>query len=212
MVFGTAGAAEVETWNRYPRALSVAPGALTALVLFWIMQWLVTVPLGVIVDPPPFIIKFERVIQDTPPETKSVDPLPKPQPIDPPPPMPRDAFDPLGEEGASVFEPPTEGVGLKIDPMTKGGGVGGSTGSPVPVVRVEPAYPPRALRAGIEGYVHVRFRVTQAGTVGEVEVIDARPPNIFEREAVRAVRKWRYTPGAAADMAPLEIRLNFELP
>ena len=61
-------------------------------------------------------------------------------------------------------------------------------------MRVDPIYPVRAKQQGIEGYVDLRFTITPVGTIGDVEVIRSKPPYIFDREAVRAVRKWRYNP------------------
>lgn len=64
----------------------------------------------------------------------------------------------------------------------------------LPLVRVEPRYPARALRRGKEGYVILSFTINSAGRVEDIQVVEAQPENWFEEEAVRALRKWKYRP------------------
>ncbi len=63
-----------------------------------------------------------------------------------------------------------------------------------PLVRVPPDYPVKALMDGTEGYVILRFTVTETGSVEDPEVLRAEPPNMFERAARRAVLRWKYQP------------------
>ena len=63
-----------------------------------------------------------------------------------------------------------------------------------PKVNIKPDYPQRALRAGIEGEVTLRFTITPEGRVDNLRVTAAEPPGVFEREARRAVRRWRFEP------------------
>jgi protein TonB len=63
-----------------------------------------------------------------------------------------------------------------------------------PIVRVPPQYPVRALERGVEGWVLVEFEITEIGTVENPVVLDADPPNIFNRAATKAVVKWKYKP------------------
>ena len=63
-----------------------------------------------------------------------------------------------------------------------------------PVVRVTPVYPPRAQEKGIEGWVVVEFTVTESGSVADASIVDASPKRIFNRAALRAIRKWKYKP------------------
>ncbi|KGM53144.1 energy transducer TonB [Lysobacter daejeonensis GH1-9] len=60
-----------------------------------------------------------------------------------------------------------------------------------------PRFPPEALRSGQSGEVQVEFTVGTDGTVTAARVVRANPPRIFDREAVNAVRKWRFQPVAA---------------
>ena len=108
----------------------------------------------------------------------------------------------------------------KMDlPIAKGGpflGGGGSGDSEVmPLVRIEPQYPRKAAMRGIEGWVQLKFDVTEAGTVANVHVTNASPPNIFESSARRALLKWKYKPkmvdGKPAFRRGLRVQLNFTL-
>jgi len=67
-------------------------------------------------------------------------------------------------------------------------------GDIIPVVVIRPMYPRDAAISGIEGWVKVEFTITEAGTVKEPRVVDARPPRIFNREAIRAILKWKFKP------------------
>ncbi|AOH35729.1 energy transducer TonB [Luteimonas sp. JM171] len=57
-----------------------------------------------------------------------------------------------------------------------------------------PRYPPEALRAGQGGEVLVEFTVNPDGSVANARVVRADPPRVFDREAVAAVRRWRFEP------------------
>ncbi|WP_149195697.1 energy transducer TonB [Luteimonas suaedae] len=60
-----------------------------------------------------------------------------------------------------------------------------------------PRYPPDALRSGQGGEVLVEFTVGADGSVSNARVVRADPPRVFDREAVAAVRRWRFEPVAA---------------
>ena len=57
-----------------------------------------------------------------------------------------------------------------------------------------PRYPPDALRAGTAGEVLVEFTVGTDGTVTDARVLRANPARTFDREALNAVRRWRFEP------------------
>jgi protein TonB len=67
-------------------------------------------------------------------------------------------------------------------------------GDIIPVVVIRPMYPRDAAISGIEGWVKVEFTITEVGTVKEPRVIDADPARIFNREAIRAILKWKFKP------------------
>jgi len=63
----------------------------------------------------------------------------------------------------------------------------------VPLVRLNPDYPPNALRRGITGWVQLRFDITDNGTVENVRVA-VSTNEIFEQPSIAAVQRWRYVP------------------
>lgn len=71
----------------------------------------------------------------------------------------------------------------------------------MPIYRVEPNYPTRALRRNIEGYVIVKFDISEQGRPFNIEVIESKPSNIFNREAIRAVKRWKYQPNVVDGQA-----------
>ena len=91
------------------------------------------------------------------------------------------------------------GLALEIPAMDIDVGLAVGTGIQmgrelIPLVRIPPEYPQRALARQAEGYVILRFTVTETGSVVDPEVIRAEPPGFFELEARRAILRWKYQP------------------
>jgi len=66
-----------------------------------------------------------------------------------------------------------------------------------PLVRFPPEYPMAAQVSRIEGFVLLRFTVTETGSVADPEVLRSEPPGIFDRAAIRSVMRWKYQPQLA---------------
>ncbi len=64
----------------------------------------------------------------------------------------------------------------------------------MPLNDVRPEYPYRARQRGIEGHIKLAFTITAAGKVENIRVVEASPPNVFDREARRAASRWRFAP------------------
>jgi len=101
-----------------------------------------------------------------------------------------------------------------------GGDPGGGTGSgfgaeAIPLVRVNPLYPPRAQSRGIEGWVLLQFTISPQGTTKDIEILDADPKGYFERAAKDAVQKYKYKPriedGVAVDWPGVQLVISFEI-
>jgi protein TonB len=71
--------------------------------------------------------------------------------------------------------------------------VGGQIRQPQLILRIEPEYPPLAVRAHIQGVVILEATVGEDGDVAEVRVLRSPSP-ILDRAAEAAVRQWRYSP------------------
>ncbi|MBA3564358.1 MAG: energy transducer TonB [Gammaproteobacteria bacterium] len=124
-------------------------------------------------------------------------PEPEAPPPDAPPPR-MDSIDPASET-INIAATPVE-----ADINIGGIGLGASDGDYLPVVKVAPIYPRRALARGIEGYVVVEFTVTKSGTVRDVSVVEAEPADIFDEAAVEAALKFKYKP-RVVDGQPIEV-------
>ncbi|MFC7520040.1 energy transducer TonB [Xanthomonas populi] len=66
-----------------------------------------------------------------------------------------------------------------------------------PISTPAPRYPPEALRAGTSGEVLVELTVGTDGSITASRILRANPPRVFDREALNAVKRWRFEPVAA---------------
>ena len=66
--------------------------------------------------------------------------------------------------------------------------------SVVPIVRVAPRYPQRALEDGLSGAVCLEFAVERDGTPKDIVVLGSTS-TVFERPALAAFARWKYPPG-----------------
>ena len=78
-----------------------------------------------------------------------------------------------------------------------------------------PYYPRKALRLGYEGYVNIQFDIAKDGTVLDPYVVESSPPGVFERAAIKAVRKWVYEApvfnGQNVNVNNVTVKLGFNL-
>jgi periplasmic protein TonB len=80
--------------------------------------------------------------------------------------------------------------------------------------KVSPAFPQRAMRQRLEGWVELSFTVTASGDVADIKVVDAKPRREFDREAIRALSQWKFSPrieNGKAVAATARQRLEFKL-
>jgi protein TonB len=116
-------------------------------------------------------------------------------------------------------------AGLGAEFGSAGGGGGDGRGAlafsaglsdrdPLPLVRVEPEYPPQARQRRLEGWVQVRFTISTAGSVRDAAVVKSSN-SLFERNAVQAVSKWKYQPqlreGKPAEAPGQQVVLRFKM-
>ena len=91
-----------------------------------------------------------------------------------------------------------------------------ATGTAAPVLtrRVEPVYPAEARRTRRQGWVDVIFTVQPDGSVVGASVADADPRYVFDRAALAAVGRWRFSPGTQdgkAVASQVRQRIEFRL-
>ena len=199
----------IENAHALRYAISVAAGLVTTLLLILLMQALIKSDMNPFSDPGKgHVIEFVRLQEEVEVPLRRTPPrLPPPDKM--PPDMPKPEFDGKGTKGVEIEpeEPPVEPElvrpGFKTD------------GEYLPITKVAPVYPRRAQQRGIEGYVLLEFVVTTSGAVRDPVVIDAKPPGIFDRAAIRAALKFKYKP-KVANGEPVEVSgvrnlLKFEL-
>ena len=105
---------------------------------------------------------------------------------------------------------------LNLRGNLSGFGMAGGTDTDVlPLVRIPPDYPPRALSRGIEGWVRVQFTISTNGSVKDAVVVAADPQNVFDAAALAAIARWRYNPrivnGEAVERVGVQTEIRFEL-
>lgn len=79
-------------------------------------------------------------------------------------------------------------------PATPAAAASSGSNELVVVSQASPRYPPAALRARESGSVQVEFTVGTDGSVTSARVVSANPPRTFDREALAAIKKWRFQP------------------
>ena len=184
------------------------------LMLFYAMQSLIN-NAGVQMDEIEggYVLDFVR-IKDT--EKIEVDEenntrLPNPQA---PPPMP----DQMDEDRVKPGQLQLNLSGVNIsNQLDIGGGIGFDNidGDYLPLVKVAPTYPRRALRRGLEGWVIIEFTVDKTGKVVDPIVVESNPPNVFDNAALKAVLRFKYKPRVVDDkpvaVAGVQHKISFNL-
>ncbi len=157
-------------------------------------------------------VDFVRVKRDENVEVKEQKPKKPPKPDTPPPTAPPQSQNDVNPNAISTAMAP-----LAADSSMNMGGMsfGNADGDYLPIVKVAPIYPRRALTRGLEGWVLLEFTVTKLGTVVDIKVLESDPPNIFDKAAVSAAAKFKYKPkvvnGEPIDTAGVLHRISFEL-
>lgn len=177
---------------RYGAALAAA--VLITFSLFWLMQYLIIGQSARLDEGEKVrLIDFVRLQRDTQTETKDRKPPDRPPPPEAPPEPPR--------MQASDVNPTGNSVDIGAMPLDTGLNLAGpgALGPPadaeaIPLFRMAPQYPERAASRGIEGYVIMEFTITETGGVTNIKVVEANPPGMFDRAAIRAMEKWKYKP------------------
>lgn len=195
-------------------AVSVVISVLVTLALFWFMQWLITSGEKELARPEDRLqVEIVRVRQDEEVQERQREPPRPPQPDERPPPPPM--------EQLRTTRPNLGGVGIstpQIDTgVTGGAGIGSmQEGDPIPVATIPPQYPRDALMQGIEGWVRIEFTIMPDGSVSDARVVDAEPRRgIFDREALRAISRWRFRPevrdGVAVEAPGRRVTIEFTM-
>ncbi len=180
------------------RLLLVAPvGILLAFLVFWVMQWMIQPePQNDQASDGVAMVDFIRAMKDSQSENKQRNVKEPPKPKIPPmmqaPALLKSAPQKIDISIPNLNSSLASFKGDAMGGMLAGFGFGDS--DVIPLVQVEPRYPPQAISRKIEGYVMVRLQISKLGSVEGVEVVDAKPRGVFEREAIKAAWRYRFKP------------------
>lgn len=194
---------------RYGAAIVL--GGVVTFVLLMVMRGVIANPEATLEETGPgHIVELVQVQEDRDVIVESKLPEPPKPPDEPPPDLPPQAVDSDVSIGVGIGD-------VNLDSNFDIGGVGGfaTDGEYLPIIKVQPVYPRRALQRGIEGFVVVEFVVTATGSVIDPVVVEAEPPNIFDRAALQAAVKFKYKPrmvdGKPVAVAGVQNIIRFEL-
>lgn len=91
----------------------------------------------------------------------------------------------------------------------------GQTQQAIPLHRVDPYYPRKALQRRIEGYVVISFDIGLSGKPENINIEEADPARVFNREALNAIKRWKYQPlvvnGVAQKRRGQRVKLEFRI-
>lgn len=193
---------------RYPFAVGVGFGL--NVFMFWTMFSLTNVSFD-IEAVEATRIEFTRMVRDTQTETRRQEKVER-EPPPATPDLPQLSVSSGAVESNLVTLAPVVDTSSAMQGMSIGAT---SDRDVVPLVRINPDYPQRALSRGIEGWVQVQFTITETGSVADAVVVAADPPNIFDDAAIKAILRWRYNPkveeGVPVSRVGMQTILRFNL-
>lgn len=208
---------EILTGEEQPRSMAVLLLILVILLHFWLGLWLLKPteqlpekkPMKIMevallaapgqkpVTRPPVSVKpapakkppVKKAVKKKMPVIKKPAEIPKPQSMveEKLPVLPSDLpAKPAVSEAKPVSKPVDRGASeKKTDSKTVISGV-------VPLSLVHPKYPSRAVNRHIEGWVKIEFTISTTGTVTDPMIVASQPAEIFDYEALKAIKKWKF--------------------
>jgi len=192
--------------------LAALAAVFTTFGILWIMQILIATGKGAITSKyEGRFVDFVRIEKDESLDTKTLKPKKPPEPEQPPPDTPPQ----LDEIDASVQTVNIGAVDTEVGVNVGGiGGFNAAEGEYLPIVKVAPIYPNRALTRGIEGYCIVEYIVTRNGTTKDPKVVECTS-SLFANASIKASAKFKYKPrvinGQPIDVPGVMHKITFEL-
>jgi protein TonB len=210
---------ETLSLNKSGDYVRLAIGLLLGLVitagLFWMMQYLIaTADRSLNESKTGALLDFVRLKRDETIQRRQLKPKKPPLPEAPPPqpPTPKlESLDPSAEKIAISAVP----VETDIE-MSGGFSLGVGEGDYLPIVKVAPIYPARALQRGLEGFCVVMYTVTNLGTIKDPVIIESQcTSSLFHRSSLQAALKFKYKPrvidGEAVEVPGVQNKFTYEI-
>lgn len=133
------------------------------------------------------------------------------EPETPPPETVQPSMDDLSVEMDAVATISPVAAKIAINTST---GLNSTDGEYLPMNKIQPDYPRRALSRGIQGYCTVEYTVTKTGATRNVKVVDC-PKSIFARNSIKAAERFKYKPrivdGEAVPVAGVRNKFTYRL-
>ena len=150
-------------------------------------------------------VEIQRIIEK--PEKPEVDETPPPE-------IPEQDFDKIDGNAAVGAVSALGKIRAKLD-LELGSGLQVTDGEYLPIVKVAPTYPRRALSRGIEGYAVIEYTVTKQGTVRDPKVVESEPQGVFDKAALKSAARYKYKPrvinGEPVEVPGVRTKITFKL-
>lgn len=195
--------------------ISMAMAGGITLGLFYFMQFLIAT--GEAFDERVSVVK---IVDATMPEIELevIEEIDKPEPIEE---MEQEQPD-IQERQTTLDSGPSlniERASVEIDTGLElsNASISATDGDYLPLVAIAPQYPTRAAQRGIQGWCLVSFTVDGLGNVVEdsITVVDAEPPNIFDRSSLRAAARFKFQPrvvdGQGVEVSGVQYLFRYQL-
>jgi protein TonB len=195
--------------------IGVVLGIMVTAGLFWTMSYLIKSTSASLDDSGTSnIVDFVRLKRDESIQRRQLKPEKPPPPEAPPPQPPTPQLESLNAnaEKISIAAAPVE---TDIE-MSGGFSLGVGEGDYLPIVKVAPIYPQRALSRGITGYCVVSYTVTRQGQIRDPFVVEGQcTSSLFENASVQAALKFKYKPrvidGQAVEVPGVQNKFTYEI-
>jgi protein TonB len=204
-----------KTGNIVRLAIGVALGLAVTAGLFWMMQYLIaTADRSLNEDASGNLVDFVRLKRDESIQRRQLKPKKPPPPEAPPPQPPTPKLEELNPSAEKIA---IAAVPVETDIEMSGGfSLGIGEGDYLPIVKVAPIYPQRALSRGIEGYCVVQYTVTNLGTIKDPVVVESQcTSSLFHRASIQASLKFKYKPrvidGQAVEVPGVQNKFTYEI-
>jgi protein TonB len=196
-------------------ATGIVIGLAVTAGLFWMMQYLIdTADRELNEGASGHLVDFVRLKRNEAIERRQLKPKKPPPPDAPPPQPPTPQLDNLNPNAEKIA---ISAVPVETDIEMSGGfSLGVGEGDYLPIVKVAPIYPQRALSRGIEGFCVVQYTVTRQGTIRDPVVVESMcTSSLFHRASVQAALKFKYKPrvidGQAVEVPGVQNKFTYEI-
>ena len=196
-------------------AIGVVLGLVITAGLFWMMQYLInTADRALNESAAGHLVDFVRLKRDESIQRRQLKPKKPPPPDSPPPQPPTPQLENLNPNAEKIA---ISAVPVETDIEMSGGfSLGIGEGDYLPIVKVAPIYPQRALSRGIEGYCVVQYTVTRNGTIRDPVIVESMcTSSLFQNASLQASLKFKYKPrvidGQAVEVPGVQNKFTYEI-